>query len=174
MKTGKILLALLLTLSLASCKSSVQKPTPDFDFSEMNESTFPKPTGYVNDFEQVFTIDQKNKLEKTISDYEKETTREIAIVTVNSIEPYDKLANFALDLSNEWAVGKAKKDNGLVIVFSKSLRQIRISTGNGTMEVLTDEMCQNIIDQTMIPEFKNEEYFSGIEKGLTKLIAKWN
>ncbi|GAA4239678.1 hypothetical protein GCM10022291_34970 [Postechiella marina] len=53
------------------------------------------------------------------------------------------------------------------------MRKIRISTGHGTEKILTDEICKKIIDQTIIPEFKNGDYYSGIEKGITELIAKW-
>ncbi|MCX2681446.1 TPM domain-containing protein [Galbibacter sp. EGI 63066] len=179
MKTGKVILTLILALSLVSYKGSAQKKetkisTPEFDFSETEKNKFPEPVGYVNDFEELFTAEQKNELEKSISDYENETTREIAIVTVNSIAPYDNIADFATDLSNKWGVGKAMIDNGLVIVFSKSLRKIRISTGNGTEKILTDEICKNILDQTIIPEFKKGKYYSGIEKGLAELIDKWD
>ncbi|MBJ6366809.1 TPM domain-containing protein [Snuella sedimenti] len=178
MKIGTKILILFLTLNLLSCKSSAQdietkKPVPEFDFSGMNKSKFPKPVGYVNDFEQIFTPDQKILLEKLISNYEKRTTKEIAIITVSTIEPYDNIKDYGTDISNEWGIGKKGKDNGLAIIFSKSLREVRVSTGNGTEKILTDEICKSIIDQIMVPEFKNGEYYNGIEKGLLELIAKW-
>ncbi len=60
-----------------------------------------------------------------------------------------------------------------MILFSKNLREIRISTGSGTEQKLTDEICKNVIDKTIIPEFKNGEYYSGIESGLNELIKLW-
>lgn len=134
---------------------------------------FTKPIGYVNDFENIFTSEQRIKLDKRIGVYELETTNEIVIVTIDSIEPYENINDFATDLSNEWGIGKTEKNNGLLILFSKSLREIRISTGLGTEKILTDEICKKVIDQTIIPEFKKGNYYNGIEKGLTELIAKW-
>ena len=66
-----------------------------------------------------------------------------------------------------------KKNNGLTIVVCNSCRQIGIATGYGTELILTDEICKKVIDETIIPEFKNGEFYNGIKKGVTELIAKW-
>ena len=134
---------------------------------------FPAPLGAVSDFENVFSSNQISDLTKIINDYEQKTTREIAIVTVESIEPYKNIAIYSTDLANEWKIGKAKKNNGLLILFSKNLREIRITTGYGTEKILTDEVCKKVIDETIIPEFKKGDYYSGIKEGLTALIKKW-
>lgn len=70
-------------------------------------------------------------------------------------------------------MGKRESDNGLTIIFSKELRRIRISTGTGTQKILTDSICDSIIQKIMIPEFKDNNYYSGIEKGLLQLIKDW-
>ncbi len=76
-------------------------------------------------------------------------------------------------MSNEWGIGKAEKNNGLLILFSKSLGEIQISTGTGTEKILTDKICKKVIDQIIIPEFKKGEFHNGIKKGLEKLITEW-
>lgn len=108
-----------------------------------------------------------------IREFEKETTNQIAVVSISSIGKYTDFDQFAIDLSNYNGVGLKEKDNGLTIVFSKSLRRIRILTGLGTEKILTDQFCKNVIDQTIIPEFKNGDFYSGIEKGMTELISEW-
>ncbi|MDP2060027.1 MAG: TPM domain-containing protein, partial [Flavobacteriaceae bacterium] len=45
--------------------------------------------------------------------------------------------------------------------------------GTGTEMILTDEICKEVIDNTIIPEFKNGEFYSGIKKGVNELIKKW-
>jgi uncharacterized protein len=135
--------------------------------------SFPFPIGSVSDYEKVFNESQISNLTEKISEYEQKTTREIAIVTVSSIEPYENIADYSTDLANEWGIGNPDSDNGLLILFSKNLREIRISTGLGTEKKLTDEICKNVIDKTIIPEFKNGDYYNGIEKGLSELIKIW-
>ena len=153
--------------------SEVEKSASELTLENDSVLKFPKSIGYVNDFENVFTSEQRIKLDKRIAAYELETTNEIAIVTIDSIIPYENINDFATDLSNEWGIGKREKDNGLLILFSKSLREIRISTGLGTEKILTDEICKSVIDKTIIPEFKNGDYYNGIEKGLSELIILW-
>jgi uncharacterized protein len=136
-------------------------------------SSLPGYIGYVNDFEDILSPDQEQELNKIISEFEKQTTNQIAIVSVDSISPYTSMKDYATDLANKWGVGQKDKDNGLVIIISKKLRQSRIATGLGTEKILTDQICQRITEQRMIPQFKNGDYFKGIREGLTELIKTW-
>ena len=156
-------------------KTETSSETPKVEFTEfdLGESDLPKLKREVNDFEFVFTPEQLEKLTLIIRNFEKETTNQIAVVSIDSIGKYTDFDQFAIDLSNYNGVGLKEKDNGLTIVFSKNLRKLRISTGYGTEKILTDEICKKIIDETIIPEFKNGEYYNGIEKGITELISKW-
>ncbi|MFD1062047.1 TPM domain-containing protein [Winogradskyella litorisediminis] len=178
MKIGTKILILFLTLNLLSCKGSAQETetrqtTPEFDFSERGKSNFPKPIGIINDYGQIFTESQRTELTKILYDYDIETTRQIVVVTIDSIKPYSNIQKYATDLGNEWGIGDAEKNNGLTIVVCNPCRQIGMATGLGTELILTDEICKNVIDQTIIPEFKNGEFYNGIKNGVTELIEKW-
>jgi uncharacterized protein len=178
MKISTEILFFFLTLNLLACKASAQEtetksPIPEVSFSVMEQSTFPKSIGIINDYGQIFTESQRLELSKILYDYDMETTRQIVVITVDSITPYSDIQKYASDLGHEWRVGSAGKDNGLVIVLCKPIRQIAISTGYGTELVLTDEICKNVIDQVIIPEFKNGDYYAGIKKGVLELIEKW-
>jgi len=168
-------------LTFCSCKtkqiekteSNSEPPKVEFTQFDLGESDLPKLKRQVNDFEFVFKAEQLEQLALMIREFENQTTNQIALVSIKSIGKYSDFDQFAIDLSNYNGVGLKEKDNGLTVVFSKNLRKIRISTGNGTEKILTDEICKKIIDETIIPEFKNGDYYSGIEKGLSELIAKW-
>lgn len=149
------------------------------NIKELNESNidsirrFPSPLGVVSDYENIFSEDEVLNLTKIITNYEKATTRQIAFITLKSIEPYNNIIDYSTDLANEWGIGKVKENNGILIILSSNLRKIRISTGYGTEKILTDEICKEIIDNTIIPEFKQGEYYTGIEKGILAIINKW-
>lgn len=162
----KILLLLVLIINFVSYKSLAQE-------TEIGRNLFPEPIGYVNDFENILNKEQETQLTNFLSVYEQNTTNEIAVITINSIEPYSDFEQYAIDLSKSWGVGKREKNNGLTIVFSKSLRKIRISTGTGTEKILTDKICKQVIDQIIIPKFKKGEFYDGILLGLAELIKKW-
>ncbi len=179
MKIGTKILILFLTLNLLSCKGSAQetetkKPNIEFDFSTVEKYRESKLKGQIiNDYDSIFSPLQRKELSDIIYDYNIETTRQIVVVTIDSISPYSDIRKYATDLGNYWGVGDAKKNNGLTIVTCNTCRQIGIATGTGTELILTDEICKEVIDKTIIPEFKNGEFYSGIKKGVTELIAKW-
>ncbi len=106
MKIEKIILGVLFIVFTSYKVSSQSEVLPNplierNNLKTIKENKFPKPTGYINDYEQLFSQEQVRELDKIIVDYEKSTTREIAIVTLNSISPYDNMKDFATDLSNE-------------------------------------------------------------------------
>lgn len=178
MRIKKLLLGLLWITLFACDANSRKKVTPQNPIVQKNISVdytdeFPKPVGYINDFEQILTSEQREELEKTLMEYEKKTSREIAVVTIDSIASHRDMLPYTTALLNTWGIGKSQKNNGLVIAISKNLRQAAIGTGYGTEKFLTDVVCKKIIDSVMIPEFKEERYFEGLEKGLDKIKEYW-
>ena len=165
MKTKKLLL-LITILGFVAIKSFAQE-------TEIDKNLFPEPIGYVNDFENILTDEQEAELTKFLTVYEQNTSNEVAVVTLSSIKDYTNFDQYAIDLSNLWKIGKKDKNNGLTIVFSKSLRKIRIVTGFGTKKKLTNEICKQVIDKIIIPEFKKGEFYDGILLGLAELMKKW-
>ncbi|WP_452219398.1 TPM domain-containing protein [Lacinutrix undariae] len=178
MKSGTKILILFLTLSFLSFRGIAQetktkKSTTEINYSEMRKSSIPKPIGIINDYGQVFTEIQRTELSKILYDYDIETTRQIVVVTIDSIKPYNNIQKYATDLGQTWGVGAAKKNNGLTIVICNPCKQIGIATGTGTALVLTDEICKKVMKETIIPEFKNGEFYSGIKKAVIELIEMW-
>ncbi len=142
-------------------------------FSFGQENNFPKRIGFVNDFENSLSKEEVKKLENLLITYEKQTSNEIFIVTISETANGIDFSTYALDLANNWAIGKIGKDNGLIIVISNKLRSIRICTGIGIENIITDEICETVIQENIIPNFKNQEIYKGIESGINALIEKW-
>jgi len=133
---------------------------------------FPDKIGTVNDFEGVFTNEQNSELNGIISNHEKQTTNQIVIVSIKSYAPYETLFDYSLKLANYWGVGQKDKNNGIAIVFGKQIREIRIQVGYGLEKKLKDDEAKRIIDNVIIPEFKKDDYYSGIKKGLGAIIKE--
>ncbi len=96
---------------------------------------------------------------------EKATTDEIAVLVVpttggRSIESY------ALEVFNDWGVGKAGKDNGVLLVVALQDRTVRIEVGTGLEKTLTDGDAREIISGTLLPAFRQSRYRTGILAGL--------
>tara|TARA_R110002126_G_scaffold290629_2_gene448056 strand:+ start:7478 stop:8017 length:540 start_codon:yes stop_codon:yes gene_type:complete len=178
MKIGTKILILLLTLNLISCKGNAQEreskeKTTEIEYLRIEKGVFPKPIGIINDYGKIFTESQQSELSKILYNYEVETTRQIVVVTIDSIKPYNNLQKYATDLGQTWGVGSAEKNNGLTIVLCNPCGQIGIASGTGTELILTDEICKKVINEKIIPEFKNGKFYNGIKKGILELIENW-
>lgn len=169
------LITLLFLLVLISCKTAKVETDTVTQKSEQTESEFPKQIGFVNDFEEIFNDEQKKFLENLLDEYKETANTEIAVVTINSIPENMTFDQYAVKLSDNWKIGLENDKNGLTIVFSQHLKTVRISTTDKTRNLyLSNEFCQKVIDENMIPEFKKGNYYDGIILGLNELMEKLN
>ena len=127
---------------------------------------FPEPRGYVNDYANVFTDSQKSELETIISDYEKKTSIEIAVVTVDDIQE-TVIEDYANKLFNTWGIGKKQSNAGLLIFLSLDTfdRGLRIEIGYGLEGFMTDYQSSEIIDGVM-PLLKDGDYATALQNSV--------
>ncbi len=131
------------------------------------------PAGFINDFEHVLTAEQIARLDSIAANFEKETGVEMAVVTIDStVINKAGFESFIIHLANEWGVGKKDIHNGILIGVSIGLRKIRIVTGYGIVPKLPDTEVKKLIDDIMIPEMRQQNYFTGIEKVMLAIILK--
>lgn len=129
-----------------------------------------KPTGYVNDYAGMLTIEQRQLLETKISSFERETSNEISVVTIPNLGG-DTVENFAVKLFQDWGIGKDKKDNGVLLLIDRDDRQMRIEVGYGLEGALTDAQSFWIIQNVLRPAFQKEDYYGGINGGVDGIIS---
>jgi uncharacterized protein len=125
---------------------------------------------WVLDQEALFTPEQIQQLDALVKEHERSTTNEIAIITTASIEPHERMLDYAVKIGNTHGVGKKEKDNGVVVIVSRTLRETFIATGHGTEQILSDEQVQQIVDSLMIPHFKEDRYFEGTYAGTQAVV----
>jgi uncharacterized protein len=154
----------LVTLVLALCAS----------FAAAQEPSFPAPTGYVNDFANVLSVNTRSSLTGLIGELERKTTAQIAVVTVSTVAPLE-IEGYAVKLFEKWGIGQAGKDNGVLLLIAMRERKMRIEVGYGLEGAIPDALAKVIIDQHIIPAFKEGKYNEGVAKGavgIAKLVAK--
>lgn len=124
------------------------------------------PPTIVNDFAGILSNDAS--LEADLVAYNNETSTQIAIVTISSTEGYD-ISEYAIGLFNKWQIGQAAKDNGVLVLVAFNDRKTFIVTGRGVEDKLPDIICKRIIENEMIPNFKNGDYESGINAAVVAI-----
>jgi len=126
--------------------------------------------GRVTDAANVLTPAQRAALDQALAALERRTGAQMVVVTVASLEGNDITA-YARDLGNRWGIGHRDRDDGVVIVAAPHERQVRIAVGLGLEQTLSDALCQKIINDKMIPAFRQGRLFEGLSKGVDALGA---
>ena len=137
-------------------------------FAQKIESK-PNPPVAVNDFANLLAPFQKQALEQKLEAYNDSTSSAIVVITVADLQGYD-IAEVALKYLRDWAIGLKGKNNGVVILVSKNDHKARIETGYGMEGVLPDIVAKQIIDERMIPFFKNNDYYAGFNNAVDAII----
>lgn len=128
-----------------------------------------KPTGFVQDYANILLPEQVKTLETKLQEFEKNTTNEIAVVTIPSLDG-DTIENIAQEIFTKWGIGKDDKNNGVLLLISLGDRKTRIHTGYGVEGDLTDLSTSYIQSQIITPAFRSGDYFVGINGAVNKMI----
>jgi len=149
---------LALLFSLFAVPLSAQQPAEQELYQRLN------PTGYVNDFAGVFRPEQRQDLEQYLAELERRTTSQIAVVTVPSLEG-NEIQDFANRLFERWGIGRKGKDNGALLIAAIQDRKVWIEVGYGLEPLIPDARAGRILDQYVIPYFKQDDYGAGLSEG---------
>ncbi len=129
----------------------------------------PAPVAFVSDFAGMFSMEERNMLEEKISTFNASSSNEFAVVTIETLGG-DTIENYANKLFAEWHIGKAAHDNGILILIAKQEREVRIEVGYGLEGAIPDALAHKIITKDITPQFKDGNYYAGIDITLDHLI----
>ncbi len=129
----------------------------------------PNPPILVNDFTNTLTHDQKSALEAKLVAYDDSTSNQIVIVIVATTNDYAPV-DYATKLGREWGVGNKKTNNGVVILVAKNDRAIFIAPGYGLEGAIPDITAKSIIDNEIKPNFRESDFYKGLDLGTTAII----
>jgi uncharacterized protein len=134
----------------------------------------PVPPRLVNDFAQILSPDELQNLESKLVAFNDSTSVQIAVVIVPTLNGYEK-ADFANQLGEKWGVGGSKFDNGIVVLIkpksSSENGEAFIATGYGVEGAIPDATAYDIVNNEMIPYFKQNDYYGGINTATDVLIS---
>ena len=131
----------------------------------------PKPTlqTSVYDGAKLLSGFEKEALEQKLISYSDTTSTQIVVATVNTIQG-ENIALYAAEWAHQWGIGRAKEDNGVFILVAKDDRKLTIQTGYGVEHLLTDALSKRIIENIITPEFKQGNYYQGLDRGTGAII----
>lgn len=123
----------------------------------------------VTDLSGVLSSSEQLKLEEKLFQFESQTSNQIAVLIIPSLEG-DALEDYSIRVTDAWKLGDKGKDNGILLLVVINDRKMRIEVGYGLEGALTDLISSSIIRNEIAPEFRNGNYFVGIDAGITSIM----
>jgi uncharacterized protein len=129
----------------------------------------PPLAGHVTDLTATLTPAQKESLEQTLAAFEARKGSQLAVLLLPTTAP-EGIDQYALRVAEQWKIGRAKVDDGAILVVAKDDRTLRLEVGYGLEGALSDIVSKRIISDTIVPRFKQGDYYGGIDAGLAQII----
>lgn len=135
--------------------------------------TYPDYTElYVNDFAYLLSDEEEEVIRSKLKELKAETGIEFTVVIIDQMSDYGHdgaIEPFATGLFNKWGVGDAERHDGVMLLVSRLDRVLRIEVGSGYGDEKNDAMAA-IIDEKIVPLFRDDEYEKGINRGVDAII----
>ncbi len=118
-------------------------------------------------------LDAKNEaaLSSKLANAERLFGAQFVVVTVPSLGG-QSIEDFTLGLGNAWGIGDAERDDGMILLVAPNERRVRIEVGYGLEGMFPDAICQSIIDEAILPHFKDGNMPQGINDGVDRILDR--
>lgn len=126
-------------------------------------------TRYVTDPDNIIDDATEARLNQSLQRLRRATSAEMVVVALSDIDSRYSIDDYATRLFNNWGVGKADKDNGVLVLLALNRREATIRTGKGVEGMLPDIIAGRIMRNNMIPRFKEGDYAGGLEAGANEI-----
>ncbi len=130
----------------------------------------PHLNGFINDYTSIITPIDKVSIENKIINLEKNNSTQIIILTIPTLDN-EVLEDFSLKVADKWVKNQKKIYDGILILVVKNDRKIRIEISRGLEAKLTDTILKRIINENIIPKFKEDDFSGGIAAGVDAIIS---
>ena len=124
----------------------------------------PNPPRLVNDYTGTLTAHQVSVLEHKLVAYDDSTSTQFLVLLVDDLQGYS-IEQYATEIGHSWGVGQQGKDNGAVILVKP-----KKGSESGNEQYVTDATAKRIIEREMIPAFKENDYYTGIDNAVNVMM----
>jgi uncharacterized protein len=123
----------------------------------------------VTDTTGTLTAGQQADLNAKLAAFEQRKGAQIALLIVPTTQP-EAIEQYSIRVVEAWKLGRAKPDDGVLLLVAMQDRALRIEVGRGLEGVLTDATSNRIIDETIKPLFRQGDIFAGVSAGLNRIM----
>jgi len=129
----------------------------------------PPLTARVTDLTGTLTAEQRSALEQTLAEFERRKGAQLAVLMVATTQP-ETIEQYAVRVEEAWKLGRKGVDDSLLLVIAKNDRRLKIETGYGLEGVVPDAVAKRVIEDDIMPRFKQGDFYGGIRAGMDRLM----
>ncbi|HEX4712429.1 MAG TPA: TPM domain-containing protein [Phenylobacterium sp.] len=132
---------------------------------------FPALTGRVVDDAHILSPATTQKLDSELANLEARTGHQLVVATVPDLQGYE-IEDYGYQLGRAWQLGRKGVNDGAILLVAPKEHKVRIEIGYGLEPVLTDALTSVILQQKVLPQFKQGHMEQGVVDGAEALIAQ--
>lgn len=129
----------------------------------------PPLTTRVTDLTTTFTVEQRAALENKLAAFEQKKGSQLAVLLVPTTQP-ETVEQYSIRVAEAWKLGRKGVDDGVLLLIAKNDRKLRIEVGHGLEGALPDAIAKRIIDEYVVPPFKQGDFNGGVNAGVDRII----
>ncbi len=129
----------------------------------------PALTGRVVDLVNSLSSEQKQSLEARLQAFEQRKGSQIAVLIIAKTQP-ETIEQYTIRVAEQWQLGRKRVDDGAILLVAKEERALRIEVGYGLEGALSDAICKRIIDEQILPRFRQDDFYGGISAGVDAMM----
>lgn len=131
-----------------------------------------KTNRMVNDYAGLLSRNEVAELEQRLEAFSDTTSNQIVVITTTTLDGED-IKSVGQRIGQAWGVGGKDYNNGVVILIlcsEEEGNEAAIMTGYGLEGALPDLFCKRILDDRMVPSFRDGDYYGGIDAALDVIL----
>ena len=133
------------------------------------KEVIPKLNRQVTDLTETLTQEEIQLLEQKLKIFEDSVGSQVVVLIISTTGE-ENIEEYSMRVAKQWKIGRKKADDGVILLIAKNDRTLRIEVGYGIEAIITDAYANRIINEYIVPQFKNGYFYDGINDGVQEII----
>ena len=138
-------------------------------FSAHAEVAVPPLKAHVTDLTSTLSARELRDLDSRLADFERAKGSQIAVLMLPSTQP-ETIEEYSIRVADAWKIGRARVDDGVILVVAKNDRKLRVEVGRGLEGAIPDAVAKRVVSDVIAPHFRSGDFYGGVAAGTDALM----
>ena len=128
------------------------------------EVAVPPLKGRVTDLTGTLSAQQLRDLDSRLAAFERGKGSQVAVLMLPTTAP-ETIEEYSIRVADAWKIGRARVDDGVILVVAKNDRKLRVEVGRGLEGAIPDTVAKRVVSDVIAPHFRSADFYGGIAAG---------